>query len=146
MKKVFRKIIDLIVWCWNNPVLRYIFFGGCTTLVNLVSYYILRKTTPLNLNIANWISIMLAIVFAYVTNSIWVFESKVHSFVERLVEFGKFVGARAVTMVIEVGGLWMMTSLLHMNDFLGKFIIQFIVLVLNYVFSKFLVFTKKDKG
>lgn len=132
--------------CWNNPVLRYIFFGGCTTLVNLVSYYILRKTTPLNLNIANWISIMLAILFAYVTNSIWVFESKVHGFVERLVEFGKFVGARAVTMVIEVGGLWMMTSLFHMNDFLGKFIIQFIVLVLNYVFSKFLVFTKKDKG
>ena len=89
---------------------------------------------------------MLAILFAYVTNSIWVFESKVQGFVERLVEFGKFVGARAVTMVIEVGGLWMMTSLFHMNDFLGKFVIQFSVLVLNYVFSKFLVFTKKDKG
>lgn len=145
MKKVFRKIIDLIVWCWNNPVLRYIFFGGCTTLVNLVSYYILRKATPLNLNIANWISIMLAILFAYVTNSIWVFESRVHGFAERLAEFGKFVGARAVTMVIEVGGLWLMTSWLQMNDFLGKFIIQFIVLVLNYIFSKFLVFTKKDK-
>lgn len=145
MKKLFRKMIDLVIWCWNNPVMKYIFFGGCTTLVNLVSYFILRTTTFMNLNLANWISIMLAILFAYVTNSIWVFESKVRGFVARMVEFGKFVGARAVTMVIEVGGLWLFTTVFHMNDFLGKFIIQFVVLILNYIFSKFLVFTKKDK-
>lgn len=145
MKRFVIKIRDFIVWCWNNPVMKYIFFGGCTTLVNLVSYFVLRTATPLNLNIANWISIILAILFAYVTNSIWVFESKIHGIAERLAEFGKFVGARAFTMVIEVGGLWFATSVMHMNDFIGKFIIQFVVLALNYIFSKFLVFTKKDK-
>lgn len=146
MKKFVHKIRDLIVWCWNNPVMKYIFFGGCTTLVNLVSYYLLRVFTPLNLNLANWISIMLAILFAYVTNSIWVFESKVHGLVARFVEFGKFLCARGVTMIIEVGGLWFATSIIHMNDFLGKFMIQFVVLILNYIFSKFLVFAKKKEN
>ena len=55
--------------------------------------------------------------------------------------FGKFIGARLATMVIEVGGVWLLVEQLHMNDMLGKFATQFVVLVLNYIFSKFLVFT-----
>ena len=64
-----KKIKELILKCWNNDVLRYIFFGGCTTLVNLVCYYVLRLATPINMNIANTISVMAAILFAYFVNS-----------------------------------------------------------------------------
>ena len=46
-------------------------------------------------------------------------------------------------MVIEVGGVWLMADVLHINDYIGKLVIQFIVLALNYVFSKLLVFTRK---
>ena len=46
-------------------------------------------------------------------------------------------------MVIEVGGVWFMAEILHMNDLVGKVIIQFVILALNYIFSKFLVFTRK---
>ena len=143
MKKLFRKIWDLIVWCWNNPVLKYIFFGGCATLVNLGSYYIIRLVTNLDINTANTISICIAILFAYVTNSIFVFESKAVGLKEKLHEFVKFVSARLITMVVEIGGVWLMVDALHMNEFVSKFVIQFIVLALNYVFSKFLIFTKK---
>lgn len=143
MRKLLKKIVDLILWCWNNPVLKYIFFGGCATLVNLGSYFILRKTTSLNLNVANWISIANAILFAYFTNSKFVFESKAEGIRARLQEFVSFVGARSLTMVIEVAGVWFMSVILHMNDFLGKFVIQFVVLVLNYAFSEFLVFRKR---
>ncbi len=145
MKKLFKAFWGLVVWCWNNPVMKYIFFGGCATLVNLGSYFLLRTFTRMNLNLANWLSIMIAIIFAYITNSTWVFESKVHGFIPKVVEIAKFFGARASTMVIEVGGVWFFAEVIHMNDFLGKFLIQFIVLVLNYVFSKLFVFRGKKK-
>lgn len=145
MKKLFRNFWNLVVWCWNNDVLRYIFIGGCTTLVNLVSYYILRTATNLNLNVANIISIIAAILFAYFANSILVFRSEANSLQEKLGEFVKFIGARASTMVIEVGGVWLMADVIKMNDYIAKFVIQFIVLVLNYIFSKFFVFSKKEK-
>ena len=145
MKKLFRNFWNLVVWCWNNDVLRYIFIGGCTALVNLVSYYILRTATNLNLNVANIISIIAAILFAYFANSILVFRSEANSLQEKIGEFVKFVGARASTMVIEVGGVWLMADVIKMNDYIAKFVIQFIVLVLNYIFSKFFVFSKKEK-
>ena len=138
-----KKIKELILKCWNNDVLRYIFFGGCTTLVNLVCYYVLRLATPINMNIANTISVMAAILFAYFVNSRFVFRSEAENLKQRFCEFTKFVGARLSTMIIEVGGVWLMAEVMHINDLIAKFVIQFIILVLNYIFSKFLVFTKK---
>ena len=143
MKKLFCLIKDLIIWCWNNPVMKYIFFGGCATLVNLGSYYIIRLVTDIDINVANTISVCIAILFAYFTNSTFVFESKAETFKEKFSEFIKFISARVLTMIVEVGGVWLMVDFLHMNDYLSKFLIQFIVLALNYVFSKFLIFTKK---
>ena len=145
MCKLLKMIQKLILWCWNNAVLRYVFFGGCATLVNLGCYYILRMTTNLILIVANVISVCIAILFAYFTNSRFVFESKAENMKERFQEFVKFVSARILTMIVEVGGVWLMADVIHMNDYLAKFLIQFIVLVLNYVFSKFLVFSKKEK-
>ena len=68
MKQWIRKM-------YESSVIRYIFFGGCTTMVNLVSFFILRKL-KVELNIANIISIILAILFAYVVNSKYVFQDK----------------------------------------------------------------------
>ena len=144
MKKLVTSIWKLIVWCWNNSVLRYIFLGGCATLVNLGCYYILRVTTPLNLNVANVISIAIAIVFAYFTNSRFVFMSEARTFQAKCKEFVKFVSARLSTMVIEVGGVWLMADVMRINDYFAKFVIQFIVLVTNYFLSKFFVFSKKE--
>lgn len=138
-----KKITDLIRKCWASDVLRYIFFGGCTTLVNLGVYYLLRLTTQINMNVANTISVIVAILFAYAVNSKFVFQSKAEGFGAHFMEFVKFVGARMSTLVIEVGGVWLMAGLLGVHDFIAKFLIQVIVLALNYVFSKFLVFTKK---
>lgn len=133
MKKLIEKL-------YGNSVVRYIFFGGCTTMVNLVSFYILRKFR-VELNTANIISIILAILFAYVVNSKYVFQDKCESLKAHIQPFCKFIGARLVTMVIEVGGVWLLVSVMGMGDMIGKFLTQFIVLILNYVFSKFFVFT-----
>ena len=133
MKKWIEKL-------YASSVVRYIFFGGCTTLVNLISFYILRKC-GVQLTVANIISIILAILFAYVVNSRFVFQDKCETLKDHIQPFIKFISARLVTMVIEVGGVWLLVEILRMNDMMGKFITQFIVLALNYIFSKFFVFT-----
>lgn len=132
-----------ILWCWNSSVVRYVFFGGCTTLVNLGTYYVLRLLTNLSVTKANLISIITAIIFAYFVNSIFVFKSEAVTIKKKATEFVKFVSARLMTMAIEVGGVWMMVDVLRMDDYVAKFLVQFIVLILNYIFSKFLVFTKE---
>ena len=140
------RLKKLIVGCYHNDVIRYVFFGGCTTLVNLIAFYLLRRA-GVQLTIANIISIILAILFAYIVNSKFVFQDKCETLMDHIHPFCKFVSARLVTMVIEVGGVWLLVEVLHMNDMLGKFCTQFIVLALNYIFSKYLIFTTgKKKG
>ena len=138
MKQLIKKL-------YASSVVRYVFFGGCTTLVNLISFYVLRKLRVV-LNIANVISIILAILFAYVVNSKFVFQDKCETLKDHIRPFCKFVGARGVTMVIEVASVWLLVAKLGMNDMVGKFATQFIVLILNYVFSKFFVFTTGKKN
>ena len=136
-----KKIIDLVLRLYGNDVVRYIFFGGCTTLVNLVCFYIFWNICHVNLNIANVISIVVAIIFAYVVNSKYVFQDKCETLKDHIQPFCKFVSARLLTMVIEVGGVWLLVEVVGMNGMVGKFCTQFIVLALNYIFSKFFVFT-----
>lgn len=131
---------NLIKKMYDSSVIRYIFFGGCTTMVNLVSFFVLRKM-GMALNPANLISIVLAILFAYVVNSLFVFQDKCETLADHVKPFMKFISARLVTMVVEVGGVWLLVTIMGMNDMIGKFITQFIVLLLNYIFSKFFVFT-----
>lgn len=134
---------NFITKWWSNRIVRYIFFGGCTTLVNLCVYYLLRLCTSINYNVANTISVAAAILFAYVVNSSFVFRSNASSAQEKLYEFIKFVGVRLSTMLIEVAGVWILVEFLLIPDLFSKIFIQFIVLVLNYVFSKFWIFVKK---
>ena len=137
-------MIALIKKLYANDVIRYRFFGGCTTVVNLASFFFLRQA-GLQREIANVISVILAIVFAYVVNSKFVFLDKCETLKDHIRPFCKFVGARLSTMVIEVGGVWFFAEIVHLNDMVGKLIIQFVVMALNYVFSKFLVFTSGRK-
>ncbi len=130
----------LIKKLYENDVVRYIFFGGCTTFVNLVSFFLFRKL-GIPLNPANIASIILAILFAYIVNSKYVFQDKCETLKAHIRPFCKFISARLVSMAVEVGGVWLLVELLHMNEMAGKLFTQVIVLVMNYIFSKFFVFT-----
>lgn len=127
---------------YHNDVVRYIFFGGLTTLVNVGVFFLLRRFTPIPRDISNTISVVIAILFAFVTNSAFVFHSQAKGVREHLMELLKFFGARVLTLVVEVGGVhWL--AVLGMDEMVAKIATQFIVIALNYVFSKFLVFVKK---
>ena len=130
---------------YGNDMIRYIFFGGCTTLVNLVSFYIFRLV-KVPLNWANFISICLALLFAYVVNSLFVFHDNCSCLRDHIRPFGKFLSARLVTMAVELGGVWLLVQKLMIHEMLGKAAVQFVVIVLNYIFSKFFVFTTGKKA
>ena len=102
----------------------------------------MRGLFNINVNISNIISIIISILFAYITNKIFVFESHCLTIKELLSELFKFFGARLLTMVIEVGGVFLLYDIIGQNEFVAKVEIQVIVLIANYIISKFFVFSK----
>lgn len=138
MKKLVKNL-------YENSVVRYVFFGGCTTLVNIFIFFVLRKL-HVELNLANVISIIFAILFAYVVNSVFVFRDHCENLSAHIRPFCKFISARLVTMAVEVGGVWLLVEIFGLCDMAGKFVTQIIVMIINYVFSRFFVFTTRKKA
>ena len=140
MKKI-GKIIEKIL---TKEVILYIAFGILTTIVNLGSFYVMNSILQWTENISNFIAILLAVIFAYITNKDLVFHSEADSFKERIIEFGKFMLGRAFTMVVEfVGGLILFE--LPIPNIITKMGLTIIVIILNFFISKFFAFkSKKD--
>ena len=145
MKKIKRLLLKY------KEVIMYLIFGVATTLVNWVVYSLLMKTSAVNMTISNAIAWFTAVVFAYITNKLFVFERKSWNVAEVWKEVVKFFGARIATGVIEIGGLPLLyyigvkQSLFGVEGFVAKILVSVIVVILNYVFSKIFVFNKKDK-
>jgi len=105
-------------------------------------FAILCEILHVEANTANVISIICAIAFAYAANKIVVFRTHCANLAELAAEAGKFVGGRLVTMGIEIGGFYLVYTILHQHEMVAKISTQFLVIVGNYFISKFLVFRK----
>lgn len=137
--------VDKIKKLMEKEMVRYVIAGGLTTAVNLVSFFVLRLLTSLTRSEANVVAIMLAIIFAFFANGFYVFRSEQRKTVSQIVrEFVSFVGMRLFAMLVEVVGTNLLCDSFRYNEFVSKIIIQVVVLVINYIFSKCFVF-KKDK-
>lgn len=128
-----------------REILNYLIVGGLTTVISLAVYYgsVLTFLDPENgmeLQAANILSWIAAVTFAYFTNRKFVFESENQ---HRLREAAAFYASRVTTLLIDMGCMLVMVTFLGLNDKAAKLIVQVIVLVGNYVLSKFLVFRKK---
>jgi putative flippase GtrA len=124
----------------KEPIL-YVVFGVLTTLVNLLVYH-LALGLGLSYAIGNTVAFVVSILFAYVTNKIVVFESKHSGFTALVSEFAKFIAARLSTFVMEMVGLWVFIDWLGFDEWLPKYIMTVLVIVLNYFLSKWVVFKK----
>ena len=121
-----------------------VIFGVLTTIVSLSVYYFcvltfLNPNNAFQLQIANILSWILAVAFAYVTNRKFVFESKDPN---KLKELIKFVTARLLTLFLDMLVMFILVTLLHFNDKISKLISQVIITISNYIFSKIFVFKK----
>ncbi len=124
----------------HREMILYVFFGGCTTVVSVGSFVLLD--TVLHELLANALSWVLAVAFAYATNRIWVFCSKTQgrAFIKELLSF--FAG-RLLTLALEEAMLFVLVTCLSYNSTAVKLIAQIVVLVSNFFLSKLLIFRKK---
>lgn len=148
------KIKALIKKFCTKEVISYIIFGVLTTLVNISISFVLTAVFKVEGNLASTIGIICSILFAYFTNRKWVFTSYAHTFKERIAEFGRFILARAFTMIVEIIGVFLLNDVIHsfygiFSDniayLINKVIMTIIVIILNFFFSKFFAFKKKKE-
>lgn len=128
-----------------KEIINYLIFGVLTTLISLFVYYatvftFLNPENAVQLQIANILSWIAGVTFAYFTNRKYVFESKEKN---KIKEASKFVLARVTTLVLDMIIMWLGVTVLHLNDKIIKLISQVAIVISNYIFSKLFVFTKK---
>ena len=145
--KPLRKYYDKLLPLYNKISAEkwaYLFFGVLTTLVGLITFFIPDKVFHLHEQICNAISFVLAVTFAYFVNKRYVFNSRKKG-KEALYEAEKFVGARLVSYGIECGIIAIFVTWLRFDASFIKACALVIVFILNYIFSKLIVFTHKNK-
>ena len=126
---------------WFNKyyeVLSYLFFGGCTTLVNILTFWVMRllKVGVYTSNIIAWI---VSVLFAFITNKLFVFESKGNAIKEGI----SFFAFRLLSLVFDMGIMYLLVDILNWNDLLSKVLTNIFVIIINYVFSKVFIFKKR---
>ena len=136
MKSFFSRI-------FNKETILYIVFGVVTTLVNYAVYYPL-VWAGLNFKYANIIAWVAAVIAAYITNKLFVFESKSWDVSVVLREIGLFALARLLSLAIEEGFLILTVDVFGASELLMKIVASVFVIIVNYIFSKLVIFKKKD--
>lgn len=145
MEKEKSKISQLLKKVLNKEVIMYLIFGVLTTIVSLLVYYgciytFLNPENAVQLQIANIISWIAGVAFAYITNRKFVFESNEAN---QLKEISKFVTSRLATLFLDMIIMFIGVTCLHGNDKIVKLISQVLVIIGNYIFSKLFVFKKQ---
>ena len=144
-----------------KELLLYLIFGVLTTLVNLLTFWSFTKILGDELYlINNAIAWVVGVIFAFVTNKLFVFESKSWNVKIAGKELTEFVGARLFSFGVEEGGMWLFVDILAFGEksltlfgititgqIIAKLVLAVIVVILNYFFSKFIIFKKnKNQG
>ena len=133
IKKIFAERKELIL---------YVFFGGMTTLVNYIVYFSLTRVFSVNEIFSNVAAWFIAVLFAYVTNKIWVFESKSTEIKMLARELLMFFSARLFSGFLDTALLFILFTCIGINDVFVKVFSCILVVILNYFFSKFIIFKK----
>ena len=121
----------------------YLFWGGVAFVLSMVLFYLFANIMGIYEQIANILSWIICVIFTYLTNRTFVFQSKVRGLKNIVNEFKDFVTARLMTLVMENVILFVMIDLLTINNMIAKLVGQFVVIVSNYFLSKLWIFKKK---
>ena len=128
-----------------ESVLLYLIFGVLTTFVNIVVYYILFNHVLLSNILSNGIAWVAAVIFAFITNKIWVFKSKTLEIEQVIKELIAFFSARLSTGLLDMAIMYVGVDLLKVTSIYSKIISGVVVVILNYIFSKLFIFRKNKE-
>lgn len=125
--------------------INYLIFGFLAFVLNYILYFIFADTIVMHYMAATVLSWVLTVVFAYWTNRTFVFKSQNKGTTSLVREFLSFIGARVATEVLEIVLMYVMVTLLSINDKISKLVCQTIVILANYVLSKIWIFKDTSK-
>ncbi|MBQ2867369.1 MAG: GtrA family protein [Firmicutes bacterium] len=126
----------------QSELISYAIFGVATTVVSMVVYGVCNSAFEMHYLISNIISWVIAVAFAYITNKMFVFKTRGMGFAQLKREITLFVSARLASLGIEELGLFILIGLIGWGEILAKLVMQVVVIVLNYTFSKLVIFKK----
>lgn len=121
-------------------IISYLFFGVCTTLVNMIVYGFCSKIWNLDTIASTSIAWVLAVIFAYVTNRKWVFQSKACGAKAIIKEISSFFVCRILTGILDIAVMYIFVDKLHFEGMIIKLASNVLVVVVNYIASKFVIF------
>ena len=122
-----------------QEIIMYLVFGVLTTVVNIVVYYIFSNLLHMNYLFSNAMAWFLSVLFAYVTNRKYVFDSKNNQIIKEAISF---FGSRLATGIMDMMLMWFLVNFNIVNDVVAKVVVNVIVVILNYILSKLVVFKK----
>ena len=143
------KVNNLIKKFLNKETISYLIFGVLTTIINIVVFWFAERELAFIMSedaaslVGNVIAWVISVAFAFVTNKLFVFESKSMAFKVVMAELTGFVIARLLSLAFDEGFMFVAIVLLGMNSLLAKIISNVFVVIINYVLSKFFIFKNK---
>lgn len=126
-----------------KETISYLIFGILSTIVNIATYVFFSRIIKINFMVSNIIAWFVAVIFAYITNKFFVFESKNINIKFILKEITSFMSLRILSGLTELILMYIMINLILINDFIVKIITNIVVVILNFIFSKLIIFKNK---
>ncbi|WP_314065908.1 GtrA family protein [uncultured Vagococcus sp.] len=123
-------------------ILMYLVMGGFTTAINILVFWVFNAILGMNYSIATIIAWIVSVLFAYVSNKLYVFESKNRTLNTLIREIVSFVSFRLLSLLMDLAVMYICVSLFDMNALMAKIVANIVVLVANYAFSKWFIFRK----
>ena len=141
IQKIWQIIAGL--YEWFRELFWYGIFGVLATIINMVAFWLFSDVFSVHYMVANVIAWVIAVAFAYVTNKLWVFESKRWERSIWIPECISFVSARLATGLLDMGLMYLMISIIGVPKMWAKLVSNVVVIIGNYVLSKLVVFRKR---
>lgn len=126
-----------------KELIRYGICGLITTAINIVAFHVCYEVCDIPLFVSNTIAWILAFLFAFISNKLWVFESKEWTGKKAVTQMVGFLAARLATLVLDTFLMWIMVDVMTLNGTLSKVISNIVTIAINYLASKFIIFKEK---
>lgn len=126
-----------------KDVISYLIFGGLTTVINVVIYYLLYNSLGMPNLLSTFCAWLVSVVFAFITNKLFVFESRSWKLRTALYEMAAFFGCRILTGILDMVIMYLAVDVMEWNGTLWKILSNVLVVILNYIASKLVIFKRK---
>lgn len=121
-------------------------FGALSTILDIGLFLLFANVLNIHYLIANAVAWVIAVIFSFLANKYYVFRSKSFKKEIWMKEAAEFFGARGLACGVDMGGMYLLVSIIGINKNYAKLIVTFIVIVINYILSKFWIFKNKDNN